>query len=414
MHSGVTVCETLETLSDTISKSFRPNSVSRSVRDWVDENSLPVERFRGQRCRSEPNSGREDIELSSQRRARSVPAMEPVRDADGFFIPSIPALSRRQSYERNMMTGQQASRPGSAVSMMSSQQSSGRSKGKSLVEDPFYRVRNLALNNIFFLRVLEELPEQVGCLVDEIRNDHHSLAPTIDEVSLDTALHNLEMGVTEAEVKDFFKSKIFPEKLLGDRLMHSSDLPFASGAVIGANHPHKVSIPKPDLVYGYNRGTFSMQQSTNLWSMGTEMVANSQDLLYPFFVAELKSDGPAGAGSLWVATNQCLGASASCVDMIERLNERLSLRVSNRDHSLNTTVFSIAMNGTEARLYVTWKQEKIRFLTRKIDSFLLQDPDHYVRFHKIVHSIIRWGKGRRFDAIRNSLDALFEQGTEET
>ncbi|KAF4637559.1 hypothetical protein G7Y89_g541 [Cudoniella acicularis] len=35
---------------------------------------------------------------------------------------------------------------------------------------------------------------------------------------------------------------------------------------------------------------------------------------------EFKADGPGGSGSLWVATNQCLGASVSCVNIAERLN----------------------------------------------------------------------------------------------
>jgi hypothetical protein len=67
----------------------------------------------------------------------------------------------------------------------------------------------------------------------------------------------------------------------------------------------KVSIPMPDLLYGYNRlGAFTR-------SMGMEMVANSNGLVYPFFVIEFKADGPSGSGSLWVATNQCLGGSTS-------------------------------------------------------------------------------------------------------
>ena len=50
------------------------------------------------------------------------------------------------------------------------------------------------------------------------------------------------------------------------------------------------------------------------------MVANTQGLVYPFFVIEFKADGPGGSGSMWVATNQCLGGSASCVKIAERLN----------------------------------------------------------------------------------------------
>jgi hypothetical protein len=45
----------------------------------------------------------------------------------------------------------------------------------------------------------------------------------------------------------------------------------------------------------------------------TEHTANSQELIYPFLVIELKGDGPT-AGSLWVATNQCLlSGAATCM-----------------------------------------------------------------------------------------------------
>jgi hypothetical protein len=115
----------------------------------------------------------------------------------------------------------------------------------------------------------------------------------------------------------------------------------------------KVSTPVPDMLYGYNRiGAFPQQQA-QLLSMGNEMVANTQDLMYPFFVIEFKADGPGGSGSMWVATNQCLGGSASCVNIAERLNRQLRQCKSEKVQPIDSAAFSIAMNGTEARLYVS-------------------------------------------------------------
>jgi len=116
------------------------------------------------------------------------------------------------------------------------------------------------------------------------------------------------MGTAEGDVEKYFLTNIFPNPKLSESLKRSDRLPMAKHTV-------------PDMLYGYNRlGAFTDGQQAQFNSMGTEMIANSQSLSYPFFIIEVKADGPSGAGSLWVATNQCLGASASCVKIVERLN----------------------------------------------------------------------------------------------
>jgi hypothetical protein len=143
--------------------------------------------------------------------------------------------------------------------------------------------------------------------------------------------------------------------------------------------------------------------------MENEMVANNQDLIYPFFVIEFKADGPGGSGSLWVATNQCLGGSASCVNIAERLNRQLRQCNNDRLQPIDSTAFSIAMSGTEARLYISWKHDELNYYTQKVDSFLLQSPEHYLRFRKYVWNIFDWGKDKRLKEIRDSLDSLLEE-----
>src|SRR5437868_1631470 len=94
-------------------------------------------------------------------------------------------------------------------------------------------------------------------------------------------------------------------------------------------------------------GAFPQQQAQFI-SMGTEVVANSQDLIYPFFIIELKAGGPSGSRDLWVATNQCL--AASCVNITERLNHRLRQCNSDKVQPIDSAAFSVAMSSTEARL----------------------------------------------------------------
>jgi hypothetical protein len=72
---------------------------------------------------------------------------------------------------------------------------------------------------------------------------------------------------------------------------------------------------KPDILYGYVWKAFTPAQEQFMAIDMTEHTANSQGLIYPFLVIELKGDGPGPtAGSLWVATNQCLlGGAATCM-----------------------------------------------------------------------------------------------------
>lgn len=161
------------------------------------------------------------------------------------------------------------------------------------------------------------------------------------------------------------------------------------------------------MLYGYNRRAFVRQQA-QLIAMGTGMVANNQynSLLYPFFSIEFKGDG----GSMWVATNQCLGGSASCVHIAEQLNRQLKNCTSEKVQLINSAAFSIAMNGTDARIYISWKQTEPNYHMASVKSFLLQDPQHYVEFRKHVRNILDWGKDKRLQEIQVSLESLLEQG----
>ena len=45
---------------------------------------------------------------------------------------------------------------------------------------------------------------------------------------------------------------------------------------------------------------------------------------------------------------------------------------------------------------------------QKVKSFLLQEPEQYVEFRKHIRNIIDWGKDKRLEEIRKSLDSLLE------
>lgn len=391
--------------SSLASKRYRPESVDSFVTQWV-ESASGLESYRERHCRSDTLLGHSDGDLISRRLTKSAPNMEYRRDADGFALPPTPNSTRSCSYREDVADD---SCYGPSVAPSDISGASTGSSRKSLVEDPYYRDNNLAENNIYMRDFYEELPEDIAGLVDQVRKDRDSPGLSSDQLRQNTRLYDLEMGTAEPAVENYFKANIFPDPGRSDSLKRIDINPMAKQVVPNVGSKLKVSTPVPDMLFGYNRLGALPQQQAQLRSMGNEMVANTQGLLYPFFVIEFKADGPGGSGSMWVATNQCLGGSASCVNIAERLNRQLRQCKNKRVRLIDSAAFSIAMNGTEARLYVSWKQDELKYYTRKVDSFLLQKPKDYVEFRKYVRNIIDWGKDKRLNEIRDSLNSLLEE-----
>lgn len=284
---------------------------------------------------------------------------------------------------------------------------SGPSSARSLVEDPYYRYRNLASNNIYMRYADEEFPEGIANLVSHVGRDRDSPGPSPDQLRHDRDLQQLEMeAVDELGVEKYFHTHIFPDPKSTVSLKRSDKQPMSKHAVPStAGSNLKVSNPIPDLLYGYNCYTAFPQQHAQLISMRDEPMANTQGFAYPFFVIEFKGNG----GDLWVATNQCLSGSMSCVNMAEHLNQQLRKCKSDKIQVIDNAAFSIAINGTEARLYISWKHNELDYYMQKVESFTLQKPKDHIEFRKYVLNIIDWGEDKRLKEIRNSLDHLLEE-----
>ncbi|CAK7212967.1 hypothetical protein SCUCBS95973_001639 [Sporothrix curviconia] len=142
------------------------------------------------------------------------------------------------------------------------------------------------------------------------------------------------------------------------------------------------------------------------------MYATNQynSLIYPFFIIGFKGVG----GNVWVATNQCLGGAATCVNIAERLNAQLQQCDSEEVQPVNSAAFSIAMNGSEARLYISWKHDERNYYMADADCYYLRRADDYIRFRKTARNIVDWGKNDRLHSIRKSLDALIEEARKQT
>lgn len=311
---------------------YCPQAVDNSVTRWIDSIS---------ESNSHPERRSRSIDLSSfshgdqffKRRIKSAPSMDNRPDADEFAVPTTPTQS------------------GEISDTASSEDNSGRWLRTRLVETPLYRVTNLASNNIYLCSRREQVPEHISSLIARVGRDRDSPGPSADYVRQDEGLEAFTMGAGEPDVEEYFKDKIFPKPKPSDILKRTDRYTMAKQVVPDSGSKFNVSTPIPDMLFGYSRnGAFSQLHQTQLLSMGNQMVVNSQDLIFPFFVIEFEADGASGVGSMWVATNQCLGGSASCLNIVERLNHQL--RQCTMGKNLPTpndnAAFSIALNGTEA------------------------------------------------------------------
>ncbi len=290
---------------------------------------------------------------------------------------------------------------------------SDQSPKKSLVEQSLYRDRNLSSNGIHILGPDEELPQHIGDLVLQyVSKDRDSdlSEPSLDQLKHEKTLHELENGVVETVVENYFKDNLFPKPRPSTDLRKAEKQPMYRHAIPDSGSQHKVSTPVPDILFGYDDIAF-VEQQAQLMTLGTtSTTANKANLVYPFLVVEFKGDGP-----LWVATNQCAGGSASCVKIAERLNSSQTGSKGDQTRVIESAAFSIAMNGTEARLYITWKHDDLdSYYMQKIGGFLLQQPDQHLEFRKHVKNIIDWGRGARLEGIREALDSLGRRAEAQT
>ncbi|KAJ4230986.1 hypothetical protein NW759_002968 [Fusarium solani] len=339
---------------------------------------------------------------SRDRRCRLESRLQPVAD---YPIPprlTRSALTMRQT--RKAAKGSTASMPPSSSGADSPNGSNATesSSKRSLVEEPTYRDYNLVRNNIYYDHSYDPTPTPITELLDRMRQGRDSPGPSADEIQRDARLEDLSRGASEARVENYFLVHVFPDPEPFDHVTRTGKRKMAQGHVPSTDSEHRVSIPIPDVLYGYTMQNAFPQQLRTL-KKGIE--ANNDGLLYPFLLVEFKGE----SGSLWVATNQCLGGSATCVNITEELNVELRQCTSVPTQPIDSAAFSIAIRNTEARLYVSWKQDEREYHMADVGSYLLHDPEQSVKFRKIVHNILDWGRGKRLEGIRKSLDCLKEE-----
>ncbi|CAM1510899.1 Fc.00g084120.m01.CDS01 [Cosmosporella sp. VM-42] len=175
---------------------------------------------------------------------------------------------------------------------------------------------------------------------------------------------------------------------------------------------NKMSTPVPDMIYGYRHDkAFSEGQQVQLRTLGEHRPAiSAADLILRFFVVEFKG----GDGGIWIAENQVLGGSSPCVLLAERLNKQLRECSKGAVRQIDSSTFSIAMTGTEARLFISWKHDDLKYYTSMVQSYALLEPEQYINFRRHIRNILDWGKDKRLKAIRESLGSILVAAQHET
>ncbi len=328
-----------------------------------------------------------------------------IQDADGFAVPppTPPSTKTRVSYQAT---------EDSASSTAS-------------VRHPSYRENNLNTNGFHIQSARTRLPDHLSGHLERLRAERDSPGPSSEEIDgyLD-GLETLAQSCSEADVEEFLKASVFPrdhDATYG----RAAGLKSAKSSVMSShlipNNPEsrfRVTQPKPDLLYGYSGnpqdGAFTQQQILAQQALHPQNArfpeATTQGLRFPFFAIEFKAAGGT-RGDLWVATNQCAGASSACLNAVNQLNA--TLRKSPSAKQVDNLSYAIAVDNNTAQLYISWKEEGLNYYLQRVNAFLLSRPEDFKEFRKQVRNILDWGRDTHLAQIKKALDIILTANRKE-
>ncbi|KAK3364986.1 hypothetical protein B0T24DRAFT_583659 [Lasiosphaeria ovina] len=276
------------------------------------------------------------------------------------------------------------------------------------VKDPDYH-DDLQLNYVFFRHPQEQPPNTVAAHVARISSKMPRL-PKLSPEIVAKAIYELDtlgLGCNEGDIRKFCNTYLFPKGAGGRRLLSSENTNIARHLV--PNNPvvrSVVSRPRPELLYGYPTTDFAWDQSITLSNLHPQInnyAKAATKLFLPFFTVEFKAAAGTG-GSLWVAANQCAGASAACIKAVNQVNTRLGDAGCIR--RIHNVCYSLAIDNNLAQLFKKDKEGNLSFYIQRVDCFLLLNPEQFSRLHQWAMAILHWGQGERLRQIRFALDYI--------
>lgn len=293
-------------------------------------------------------------------------------------------------------SGAGKSRPATSIFEFYALMSGATDSTKSSARSPDYSELVLFRNNICYAPSDQKLPPAVQETWDLIERNLGTEVETMDADDWRYVRKLQRCGPEVSNAMALLIETVFPKRPREGALMRWEAAPFRADLVPTKDGIRRVSIPQPDMTYGYaDLYAFSEPQRTTHEQVGP--IDTSGNVSYPFFIAEFKVNGP-----LWQASNQCLGAAATTIAYTEQLNVLLE---ENGKAKVQTTVLTMAANIYEAVLYVSWK-EGDQYLTKKAKNFCLRRESEVMLLKKYASSIVGWGEKERLEEIRGGLDAL--------
>ncbi|RSL99156.1 hypothetical protein CDV31_012334 [Fusarium ambrosium] len=256
------------------------------------------------------------------------------------------------------------------------------------------------------------VPAVVSRLIEDLEERHAGTHPPSKRSIRDSnELHMLWEHSTLEDIRLYFQgsgNSLFPGE---QPLLHN-----VSGELIYHHLMRRIDsrftiqAPAPDVMYGYQEAALRRPDGIPSWVID-DGKATESILFYPFLTVQMQGHGLGSDGCMHRATNECMIASSICVRMLDKLNQRLAVRQRGDTFTIvNSAAFSIAMNGAVARIYVTFAFDETRDHVYKVDSFVLENPSHYRKFHRFIQSIIDWGKNERLREIRDAIEVIESRG----
>jgi len=287
-----------------------------------------------------------------------------------------------------------------------------------VVCSPQYRGLYLAPHGIEIRHPGNPIPDLVATHIQQAAQAQPEHVPLSSDKVAEAIriLDELGRGCTEAQVNVWLSRFIFPGPHEELNYGPATGLWATFGVGISRHlmppQPEGTSPPlpqpKPDILYGYplDPKPFTEEQYNVLVDLHPQvrLYPLSGYLFFPFLVVQGKAAAGTG-GDLWVATNQCAGASVACLRAVDQLNTALEQHgCAGRMANL---CYSVAVDNNLAQLYVMWK-EGAKFCMQRVEGFLLSLPEHLAAFRHRVLSILEWGRGGRLDDIRSALDLILQ------
>ena len=215
----------------------------------------------------------------------------------------------------------------------------------------------------------------------------------------------------ELVVEDFFQSGVavmVNRELRKDFLPHQPNKPDTElhKAMAKGNGMKNA---KPNLIYGIQIDKYSIPDDVDISVLMNILLEIVPLLHWPFFIIEGKSD----AGSVIEAANQACRGGASIINASQGLLREIGEpRVSGFGPDTRTFMFSATISPAVMEIWVHWAEyrgkEHTLFHMHKLRSHALGDHNTPGKLRKIVHNILDWGCGERFEGIKKIYDKIFD------